>query len=571
MLLRVGSQPPGADQLFSAEHGTDLDNASKGYSLAEMLEAWHQLEQEDPVLPSHHQSIPVSAAQENHLSANDEHLLGHPAAAGPPPIPHLPFHNNNAPKIHHHPHSHSQITVGPTINEWNLWLAQSTSDSSESVNGPFVAPLYHISPSSTTPAGALETTAGLHSVLIHPDSSHTTSVNPPPHNVNLAFPENPNPSPARMFMSSTRPEPTRLEESRRLHPIQKPSCKDQIPIRKRTRKNQSIAPGFSAGRSQANSIPLSSNTPLISPHLTNSLIGSLTGTDLHEDMMIFDATLFAPTNPFSVAENNEIKFFQDKIKKLTNELLIFPKESFLSDQKSFRYRNRKKMTAMETSTSHVEKAQGQQHFRKQNRPTSAKRPDLMEAEDRMADKLHEFAQETHINSWYQRWWLTTGANLRINPHESLYEHFRWKKHKNALLPFYLLYVEIICSIVREKWTTSKHIAHELRSARDTFISLTEATADTAKIEEDDLPLKWMAERLQRQVTSTNGFTKNTYPILWTYLHHWMLTRSPKVFDCFPYKFNSASVKEFFNNVFIYTYSSLYQKYAVKYSSGINHL
>ncbi|PLW41337.1 hypothetical protein PCASD_08903 [Puccinia coronata f. sp. avenae] len=552
MILRVGAQLP---ELFSVEHGADLDDVFTNYSWAEMVDAWHQLDMDNPVPPSHHQSIPAWPAQESHhhVSANDEHLLAH-VAGGPPPNPHLPFYNN-APDIHHHRHSQ---TIGPTItdmdadgllqHELNFWHAQLTADSFESDNSP-LGPIHHIDSASS---GAPETYAGLHPVF---DRCHTTSENPRLHN-NLALPEIPNSSPR---MSSIEPE-------HRL--INKPS-KKRIPIRKRILDDRFTASGVSAGRLQANSF-ISSDTRLSHDHLTTSLrsSGQLTRTNLQQqDIMTFDATFFAPTNPFSEVENAEIKYFQNEINQLPNRLLIFPKGSFLGQQLSFRYRNPEQAKALRTAARDLtEEVQGAHGGKK--RSSRARRPDFTEAESRARVKLTEFSHETHLKSWYQRWLVTTGSNLEINPDDSLFTHFTIKKHKTVLLPFYLLYVEIICSIVRDESTTSKQIADDLRSARDIFISFTKHSANPAQIPEDT-SLKWRAEILHRRVTMTskNTFAKTTYPLVWTYLHHWMMiSNKAHVFGCTPYILDAASVKEFFNNVFVYTYSSLYQKYAAKYST-----
>ncbi|PLW26004.1 hypothetical protein PCANC_25315 [Puccinia coronata f. sp. avenae] len=410
----------------------------------------------------------------------------------------------------------------------------------------------------STRSGAPETSAGL-------PSSHTTPADAWPHI--LALPGNSDKSPLKQL---TQPEPRRHTRTRRPKLIAKPVRKRKLiakPVRKRihSRKKDQLFAEFCARHSLENSIPLNSDTQL-NPHLASSLRSTkeLTEANRQQDMMKFDAELFVPLDPFNDVEKAEIKHFRDKINSLPSKLMILPEDDFFFLRLLFRYRDFGQKEPTEAQCQHPEKTS----LTKAQSPdpateglTQGRPAEYTEAVRRTQSILGVF-DETHVKSWYQRWLVTTGVNLRISSKGRMFDHFSDDRYKDRMLPLYLLYVEMICSIVREESTTSKQIADELISAREQFVSLTKASLEPAKIKGNPT-FKRMAKKLRTQVMSSNRYTRYAYAILWTYLHHWMLTKRHDVFECSPSKSPAHSVKEIFNNVFVYTYSSLYQKYAVK--------
>ncbi|PLW20525.1 hypothetical protein PCASD_15565 [Puccinia coronata f. sp. avenae] len=291
-------------------------------------------------------------------------------------------------------------------------------------------------------------------------SSHTTPANARPHI--LSLPENSDASP---FKTLTQPEPRRSEQ----------------PVRKRirSRKLDQLFAQFSAKHSRAN---------------------PLTEAALQQDMMKFDAALFVPLDPFSEVEKAEVKHFQDKINSLPRKLMILPEDDFFFLRLFFRYRDSGQHNPTELEAQYCQypektsltQAQSSNLATKglaQDRP-----PEYTAAVRRMESILREF-DETHIESWYQRWFMTTGVNLRINPKSRMFEHFRDERYQERLLPLYLLHVEIICSIVREESTTSKQIAEELIWAQRRFKSLTKASLDPDTIQ-DNPSFKQMAKTLR---------------------------------------------------------------------------
>jgi hypothetical protein len=522
MVIGVVSQLP---ELSRAEHRGDVADAPIPDNGTDLLEDWYRDEcardKEIKATTASDQFIPACAVIHDPFTANN--LLVSRPVAGPPPIPHEhPFHIAPENEIHD---AHSQ-TDSPTGTEadsnalleqgsdlWNTQIITDPAESHQRQSGPHHA--------TSARAGAPETSASL------PSTSPTTPAHARPHI--LAPPENSNSSP---FKTLTQPEPRRSEQ----------------PVRKRirSRKLDQLFAQFCAKHSRAN---------------------PLTEAALQQDMMKFDAALFVPLDPFSEVEKAEVKHFQDKINSLPRKLMILPEDDFFFLRLFFRYRDSGQHNPTELEAQYCQypektsltQAQSSNLATKglaQDRP-----PEYTAAVRRMESILREF-DETHIESWYQRWFMTTGVNLRINPKSRMFEHFRDERYQERLLPLYLLHVEIICSIVREESTTSKQIAEELIWAQRRFKSLTKASLDPDTIQ-DNPSFKQMAKTLRTQVMSSNRYAKSTPPILWTYLHHWMLTKRQEVFECSPNKSPAHPVKEIFNNVFIYTYSSLYQKYAVK--------
>ncbi|WAQ84049.1 hypothetical protein PtA15_4A500 [Puccinia triticina] len=169
----------------------------------------------------------------------------------------------------------------------------------------------------------------------------------------------------------------------------------------------------------------------------------------------------------------------------------------------------------------------------------------------MATKLDNFSLDAR--DWYQHWFDETGIDFE----ENLLE-LRDFNRAHLIFPLFLFHVEMICSIVPRKEAITMRT--ELEDAQASFNILT-VESKSESLDANPQLISEIANHLKRQM---RGYGKSAIqPILWSYLKFWMATRRKEVFlDAKSEKSANTfkKVKELFNNIYYYSYSSQHQMY-----------
>ncbi|OAV95330.1 hypothetical protein PTTG_26719 [Puccinia triticina 1-1 BBBD Race 1] len=240
--------------------------------------------------------------------------------------------------------------------------------------------------------------------------------------------------------------------------------------------------------------------------------------------LVFDSTLFAPNEPSDPFEQRENDPLQEGASKLPKCLLVIHEDQFSTSYHNFlqRYKNRRGDLIVYDP--------------------NARR-------DKLAIKLREFRD--HEEHWYRRWFQESGIDFLENPYLNYYDGAR------LVFPLYLFYVEMISSIVPRGEEKKMSLRTELAAAQTFFNSLTESYkhGDHPELEE-------AIKKLKKKLAKPDAAIKY-HALLWIYLGDWMDTQRPGIFrkpEDLTEQGVHTKVKELFNNVFYYGYSSLHQKY-----------
>ncbi|OAV95331.1 hypothetical protein PTTG_26720 [Puccinia triticina 1-1 BBBD Race 1] len=246
-------------------------------------------------------------------------------------------------------------------------------------------------------------------------------------------------------------------------------------------------------------------------------------TSLRLGRLEFDWRLFAPNTPSDPIQFRENESLQGGARRLPNGKLVILESKFLEYYPDCLRRSK-------------------------HRPSDGRVYDGNERQRRLALKLPEF--EGHEKHWYQRWFHVTGKDFSQNPH---LDDFDWARR---IFPIYLFYVEMISSIVpREKEEPNMSLATELEQAQTSFNTLTEDYKRGNKPSMDK-QIRLIKKQIKRKKVI------RLHPLLWRYVRVWMLTCRRGVFQKADEidKDIHSKIKEFFNNVFYFGYSSLHQSY-----------
>ncbi|KNZ61667.1 uncharacterized protein VP01_1372g4 [Puccinia sorghi] len=259
-----------------------------------------------------------------------------------------------------------------------------------------------------------------------PHSSHTNLASGFSHF--LQVPEN-----SQQPSFKTTPPQSKRRTRQRI-PTLKPSPN---PLKKQTPRAKKIWPKHSSG--------LSERTHLIQIDRLAPGLGALR----------FDWSLFQNVSPLqdSVQHPAGGQSFQVLIEQLPGKSLTIPEDEFNATYMKYIEKTRIPTPGIST--------------RKYNQ---SKR--LLE------DKLLEFQKDMEL--WYHRWLVITSFDFNKERPLPKTNNYEMGKIVEVVFCAYLFYVEMICSIVPRKSTTSRDLATELKSARQSFANLSSDPSELLK-------------------------------------------------------------------------------------------
>ncbi|KNZ54447.1 uncharacterized protein VP01_2945g3 [Puccinia sorghi] len=282
-------------------------------------------------------------------------------------------------------------------------------------------------------------------------------------------------------------------------------------------------------------------------------------------LITFDVSLFQPSDSDGDASRGhhlqqiQIGVMRQIIEATPNKLLIIPEENLL-ERCLFYY-----------SCLHTEYEKANRHEGSNTDRAKKARTVKTLHENQQREKVKEF--HGHVDFWYYRWFANTGTQFKIDSDLPHYK-FLSPPRRVTIHSLYLFYVEMISSIIARKPQSNTH-ASELKSAHEAFERLSKAANERAASrgdeqsfnnvavegsvgEEADKLLNKTAAKLKDQ-NAGRGFI-STFPPLWTYLEFWIDTKRPGILKHPGVDVElPASFKEFFNAVFLYSYTALYKR------------